>query len=113
MVRTYVCTHKYFLFSGFSYQTPMTSEWHMSLFQRLTLSVLTSSEDDRSLKEMVPLLNVISWLTKYLTPGGTQFTQVHTWVHKVASEKNIGKYHYLFLWIIQVKRFGLNPVELK
>ena len=62
----------------------------------MVLSLLQSTDDDRSHKEAIPLLNVIGQLCQHLEPSSEQFKQVQEWVQKVCVDQPIGKIYFLY-----------------
>lgn len=55
------------------------------------MTVLTSDDDNRSMKEAVSLLQVIGHMSKELPPDDQEFIEVQGWVLKVCTDMAVGE----------------------
>ena len=61
------------------------------VFQRLTINILSSTEESKNWKEVASLLNIIHQLCKQLTYNSDQYDKVTNWILKLCQEQEIGK----------------------
>ncbi|XP_013422004.1 Fanconi anemia group I protein-like [Lingula anatina] len=63
---------------------------HCKKIQRLVMCVIEAGdEDDRSVKDIIPLINILGQLGKHLKPDREQFTQFRSWINRLCAEQNI------------------------
>ncbi|CAL1526134.1 unnamed protein product, partial [Lymnaea stagnalis] len=62
---------------------------HLMKFQRLVATILSEDKEHQNMKDVSVILSVMAHLVIYLPNQGQEYLQVHTWLHKVATEQTI------------------------
>lgn len=65
----------------------------------MVMDVLSSEDDDRSVKEVTSLVTIIGSLSRQLSPTSEQFEQVVSWLQKVCAEKSVGMFWYRMCYV--------------
>lgn len=71
----------------------------------MVMTIMSSTDEDRSLKEAVSLLNVIGQLAHRLQYDGEEFEQVRSWVHRLCTEQNLSEF------VIMVRRTSISAYQ--
>lgn len=62
---------------------------HIKNFQRLVMKIFSVAEDERNLKGITSLLNIINLLTQTMPSSGSQIEQVFEWVRNLCKEQTV------------------------
>lgn len=54
-------------------------------------NILSADEEQRSLKDINPLMSIIMQLTAHLQSSGSKYEQVYDWIRKLCTDQVSGK----------------------